>query len=104
MWYSIQEMIEFPAGREECARMDHRERMPKPLESELLSTRTASQTGTSEPPAWLKLGVIAAASALAGGLAAAWWYRNTLAKLQQAEETHGNPDFRISGDPPADEA
>jgi len=30
----------------------------------------------------LKVGLISAASALAGGLAAAWWYRKTLNKLQ----------------------
>ena len=34
---------------------------------------------------WLKMGAIAAASALAGGLAAAWFFRKTLAQLQQAE-------------------
>jgi len=30
----------------------------------------------------LKLGLISASSALIGGLAAAWWYRKTLTKLQ----------------------
>jgi hypothetical protein len=30
----------------------------------------------------LKVGLISAVSALAGGLAAAWWYRKTLNKLQ----------------------
>jgi len=30
----------------------------------------------------LKVGLISAASAVAGGLAAAWWYRKTLNKLQ----------------------
>jgi len=30
----------------------------------------------------LKVGLIATASALAGGLAVAWWYRETLKKLQ----------------------
>jgi len=28
------------------------------------------------------LGLVSAASAIAGGLAVAWWYRKTLAKLQ----------------------
>lgn len=36
-------------------------------------------------PGWLKMGVLAAASALAGGLAAAWFYRKTLERLHQAE-------------------
>jgi hypothetical protein len=33
----------------------------------------------------LKVGLLAAASALAGGLAAAWYCRKTLARLRQAE-------------------
>ena len=36
---------------------------------------------------WMKVGVVAAISALAGGLAAAWYYRKTLTRLQEAEET-----------------
>jgi hypothetical protein len=42
---------------------------------------------------WLKVGVVAAASALAGGLAAAWWYRKTLKTLRQTEEIGTNPQF-----------
>ena len=34
---------------------------------------------------WLKVGSIAAASALLGGLAAAWFYRKTLSRLREAE-------------------
>jgi hypothetical protein len=48
--------------------------------------------------------LIAAASALAGGVAAAWWHRRTLEKLRQSEENASNPDFRISRGDPADEA
>lgn len=36
-------------------------------------------------PAWLKVGAVAAASALAGGIAAAWFYRKTLTRLRQEE-------------------
>jgi hypothetical protein len=43
------------------------------------------QTQQRESAGWLKVGAVAAASALAGGLAAAWYYRKTLARLQQAE-------------------
>jgi membrane associated rhomboid family serine protease len=46
-------------------------------------------------PAWIKVGAIAAASALAGGLAAAWFYRNILNKLRQAESDSENSAFGI---------
>jgi hypothetical protein len=36
----------------------------------------------SAPSRLLKLGVISVSSAVIGGLAAAWWYRKTLTKLQ----------------------
>jgi hypothetical protein len=49
-------------------------------------------------PAWIQLGAIAAASALAGGLAAAWFYRNTLNKLRQAASDSDNSDFWIEKD------
>ncbi|MGB7548791.1 MAG: hypothetical protein WBM14_13655 [Terracidiphilus sp.] len=44
------------------------------------------------------MGVVAAASALAGGLAAAWFYRKTLARLRQAEGNALDYDFRIPED------
>jgi hypothetical protein len=50
------------------------------------------------------MGAVAAGSLLAGGLLAAWWYRNTLKKLREAEENGQNPHFGIPGDEPADEA
>lgn len=34
---------------------------------------------------WLKVGVVAVASAVLGGLAAAWFYRNTLSRFREAE-------------------
>jgi hypothetical protein len=40
------------------------------------SARTSSVAGP------VKVGLIATASALAGGLAVAWWYRDTLKKLR----------------------
>jgi hypothetical protein len=51
----------------------------------------------------VKLGVVAVASVLAGGLAAAWWYRKTLLRLRQADEKHVNPDFGIPEDESRDE-
>ena len=35
--------------------------------------------------AWLRLTAVAAVSAFTGGLAAAWYYRKTLSRLQEAE-------------------
>jgi hypothetical protein len=72
-------------------------RMANPLESEGSST---ADTAVPASPGLVKLGVVAAASVLAGGLAAAWWYRKTLSKLRQADEKQVNPDFGI----PEDEA
>ncbi|HEY6487852.1 MAG: hypothetical protein WCC26_21445 [Terracidiphilus sp.] len=40
----------------------------------------------AHPTGWVRVGIVAAASALAGGVAAAWYYRKTLARLRQAEE------------------
>jgi membrane associated rhomboid family serine protease len=53
-------------------------------------------------PGWLKVGAIAAASALAGGLLAAWWYRATLNKLRQAEQEGENPQIGIPEDDEAE--
>jgi hypothetical protein len=50
---------------------------------------------------WVKVGVVAAASALIGGVAAAWWYRKTLKTLRQTGEMQSNPDFGISPDDPS---
>jgi hypothetical protein len=38
------------------------------------------------------LGLVSAASAIAGGLAMAWWYRKTLSKLQNPIERDGLGD------------
>jgi membrane associated rhomboid family serine protease len=57
-------------------------------------SKEPAATGGSRP-AWIRVGAIAAASALAGGLAAAWFYRNTLNKLRQAESNPDNSDFGI---------
>ncbi len=47
-------------------------------------------------PRWIKVGAVAAATALAGGLAAAWYYRSTLEELREAEAGQAIPDFGIS--------
>jgi len=62
------------------------------------------RTPHAKPTGWLKVGALAAASALAGGLAAAWYYRSALTRLRQAEaqpvaphadEDHGDKDYDI---------
>jgi hypothetical protein len=63
-----------------------------------------SQPSAAAPRGWITLGTVAAASAIAGGLAAAWWYRNTLKKLRQADEPTANTNYGISGDDPPDGA
>jgi hypothetical protein len=64
----------------------------KPLVSDLSNNIKKAHT---QLPAWMKVGAVAAASALAGGLAAAWFYRKTLTHLRNAESGLDNPDFRI---------
>ncbi len=72
--------------------------MAKYLES-LNSDDKAGQT--AQPKGWFKVGVVAAGSALAGGLLAA---PQTLKKFREAEESDQNPYFGIPEDDPADEA
>ena len=45
---------------------------------------------------WPVMGVVAAASALAGCLAAAWFYRKTLVQLRQAEGDGQNAEITSS--------
>ncbi len=61
----------------------------------------AVRSGKQVPKA-LRLGLVSAASAIAGGMAVAWWYRKTLTKLQnpivsdeipQAESSHDEEAF-----------
>ena len=47
---------------------------------------------------WTKVGAIAAASALAGGLAAAWFYRKTLNRLREAEEEESHSGIETEYD------
>jgi len=71
---------------------------------EVITSTSESKSSKATPAVarassgWLKVGAIAAASALAGGLAAAWWYRKTLKTLRQTSETHTNPHFGIPPD------
>jgi hypothetical protein len=73
--------------------------MANTLESDASSSIDTAPVAAS---GWLKVGVIATASVLAGGLAAAWWYRNTLRRLQQADECPINPEYGIFEEDPVD--
>jgi hypothetical protein len=64
---------------------------------------TTSPAPSGAAPAWVKWGVVAAASALAGGLATAWWYKTTLERLRQPQESGANPQYGISEEDRADE-
>jgi hypothetical protein len=48
-----------------------------------------SNSSTTRAPRIVGLGLVSAASALAGGLAVAWWYRKTLTKLQNPIAAYG---------------
>ena len=65
--------------------------MASDLESACLTTEGEPERGGSK---WLKVGLVAAGTA-AAGLAAAWWYRKTLARLREAEEAADDTNFRI---------
>ena len=69
--------------------------MESPLESD---DPIREQVDDPHPAEWLKVGVIAAASALAGGMAAAWYYRKTLTRLRQAEAASSDTEFRMPED------
>ena len=47
---------------------------------------------------WLKMGTVAAASAVLGGLAAAWFYRKTLSRLREAENEIPETEARATED------
>lgn len=55
------------------------------------------------PKGWLKVGAIAAASAVLGGLAAAWFYRKTLSQLREAEERIPDTEFMVIEDDSGEE-
>jgi hypothetical protein len=84
-------------GKGDC--LEVRKEMVSTSESDISTSKEAQEV---QHPGWLKVGVIAAGSALAGGLAAAWWYRKTLRKLRETGETGRNPQFGSQTDNPFD--
>jgi hypothetical protein len=59
---------------------------------------TEAESAEPQPSNWLKLTLLTAGSALAGGIAVAWWYRKTLTKLHETGENPKNPDFGMPPD------
>ncbi len=57
-----------------------------------------AQRSGATPPGWLKVGTVAAASAVLGGLAAAWFYRKTLSRLREAEDRTASLEPAITED------
>jgi hypothetical protein len=55
------------------------------------------------PHGWLKVGAVAAASAVLGGLAAAWFYRKTLSQLRDAGERLSNSESGTTEDESAED-
>lgn len=47
---------------------------------------------------WVRVGAIAAASAVLGGLAGAWFYRKTLSQLREAENEIPDSDSEVTED------
>jgi hypothetical protein len=67
-------------------------------ESAIYKKNIGRDTGTNARPApRFRVGLVAAVSALAGGVAAAWVYRKTLAQLQQAEYLSENRNLGTLG-------
>jgi hypothetical protein len=52
---------------------------------------------------WVRVGAIAAASAVLGGLAAAWFYRKALSQLREAENEIPDSDSKITEVWPAED-
>jgi len=75
------------------------------MTNEIKSETSQLQPESGQPRAgWFRLGIVAAASVLAGGMAAAWWYRKTLNKLHESGENSENPQFGIPEGSPTEDS
>lgn len=66
------------------------------------ATKPEGNGAGAVPSGWLKMGAVAATSALLGGLAAAWFYRKTLSQFREAEERIPDSEFIATDDWPED--
>jgi membrane associated rhomboid family serine protease len=72
---------------------------PTALDSNNSKMRESLPAEPRQASSWIKVGAVAAASALAGGLAAAWFYRRTLRRMQAAELEAKDSNFRTKEGP-----
>lgn len=71
--------------------------------SDVETTAAQADRRASSSPGWLKVGAVAAASAVLGGLAAAWFYRKTLSQLREAEERIAGSESDVTEDESAED-
>lgn len=79
----------------------------KAAEDVTLSVSTHEREMPGRPrrlPVWMRVSAVAAASAVAGGLAAFWFYRKAITRLQSTPETNEYSDFHIPGEGMDDES
>jgi hypothetical protein len=69
------------------------------LDSDDLKARENLLEEPNPSSSWVKVGAVAAVSALAGGLAATWFYRRTLRRIQAAELEQEHSNFRTENSP-----
>jgi hypothetical protein len=74
--------------------------MANDAESDISTDREGSG---KERSGWLRFALLTAASAVAGGLATAWFYRKTLNKLRETGESAKNTDFGSAEEPTSSE-
>jgi hypothetical protein len=67
------------------------------------SVSTPREREAPEQAGWVRVGFLAVTTVLASGLVAAWWYKQTISKLRQAETDDKNPHFGIPETFSADE-
>ena len=80
------------------------------MASDLKSSSSDAASGTTDTGVrrgdsrgWVKVGAVAAGSAVLGGLAAAWFYRKTLSQLRKAENEIPDSDSEITEDERAED-
>jgi hypothetical protein len=71
------------------------ERKPSMTNDSISKTSSELSDPKESRAGLVKIGAVAVASALLGGIAAAWWYRKTVRKLHESGENHNNPHFGI---------